>query len=430
MHLTAQEVRVENLEIGMFVSKLDVPWLKTPFPIQGFEISKREELELLSAYCNKVYIDKHLSKIDVTAHLYQMQQSNPKKKQLNPKIIRLMNERAKFKPSVEQYPAFTQLNKEIKDASVVYDEIISGMSKTYRYLECTGHISVPEVKRTSSKMVGSIIKNPNALAWLCRLSSDNDNLYHQAVRSAIWGLIFGRSLGLSRSNLKNIATALLLAPIGKTKLDPRLLLKRQNQQQANRYQQHIELTLKETQKIFSPGHQINHIIAAHCERNNGTGYPRSLAGNKIPFSSRIAGIASYYEELINPYPGVEAMTPVEAISQIYNSKNSLFQREIVEAFIQAIGIYPTGSLVKLSDNSVGIIVEQPKKSRLRPKVAIIKDPNNLTLSQPKVINLADPRHPLQIETSLKSSVAEINTHELHKKLFENNSWLSYIKSFL
>ncbi len=434
MHLTTQEIPVENLEIGMYVSRLDVPWVQTPFPIQGFYITKQEELDLLAHYCNKVYIDSFLSKVDVKARLTRPLES-PRKGEpgLDAKTTRLMNEKARFKPRVEDYKSTVKMKKEVKVASQMFERVTSQMAVAYRNIEQTGFVNVNEFRSAASDMVKSIVNNPDALAWLCRISSDNQTLHQQAVRSAVWGIIFARHLGLSRHDLRDIGTALLLASIGKSKLPKELLYSQTNQEEEQKYQEHVALTLEETQKIFSSSHQVNYILGAYCERNNGQGYPKHLVGNRIPFLARVAGIADYYESLINPYAQSEAKTPVEAISHLYAEKGNAFQVELVEQFIQAIGIYPTGSLVKLTNNSIGVVVEQPEKSRLRPRVAILKDGLNNPVENGKIVNLADNPEdeyglPLQIDKSLKSSSLDVSSEELHDKLFGGSGLFSFLRA--
>jgi HD-GYP domain-containing protein (c-di-GMP phosphodiesterase class II) len=296
-----------------------------------------------------------------------------------------------------------------------------------------GYVNIAQIRSASTEMVRSVVRNPDALAWLCRISKENQALHEQAVRSAIWGIIFGRHLGLSKHDLRDIGTALLLAPIGKCKLPKELLFGQLTTEETVLFQEHITLTLDETEKMFSTSHQVNYILSSYCERNNGSGYPRALVGNRIPFLARVAGLAYYYEELINPLPGAEALTPVEAISNLYNERGNLFQIELVESFIQAIGIYPTGSLVKLTNNSIAVVMEQPDNARLRPKVVVVKDGLNVKLDKPQVINLTDnPTDrfgmPLQIEKSLRSTSLDIDSRELHEKLFVKNKWLSFLQA--
>ncbi len=432
MHLSTQEIPVHNLQIGMYVSRLDVPWVQTPFPIQGFHISKQEELDQLALYCNKVYIDRFLSKIDVRSNLSLTPKKFIDKDKVDSKTKRLMSEKARFKPAVENYITSSKLRKEVNKANDLYSNVSGRMSTIFRDMMQNGLINISEVRSASTEMVKSVLRNPDALAWLCRISDDNKALHEQAVRSAIWGIIFARHLGLSKHDLRDVGTSLLLAPIGKCKLPRELLFGKLTAEEATLFQSHISLTLEETEKLFSTSHQVNYILSSYCERNNGSGYPRNLIGNRIPFLARVAGMAHYYEELINPLPGTEALTPVEAISNLYNERGNLFQNEMVESFIQAIGIYPTGSLVKLTNNSVALVMEQPSNSRLRPRVVIVKDGMNVKLDKPQVIKLSDnPTDrfgmPLQIEKSLKSASIDINSAELHDKLFVKNNWLSFLQ---
>jgi len=432
MHLSTQEIPVHSLQIGMYVSRLDVPWVQTPFPIQGFHITKQEQLEQLALYCNKVYVDRFLSKVDVKSNLSLTPKQPKQDDLLDSKTRRLMNEKARFKPAVENYVISSKLKKEVNKASRLYADINGQMAVVFRDMTKNGFVNVPQVRAACTEMVNSVIRNPDALAWLCRISSAHQALHEQAIRSAIWGIIFGRHLGLSKQDLRDIGTALMLSPIGKTSLPQELLYGELTPEEKAIYQSHINLTLTETEKMFSSSHQVNYILSAYCERNNGTGYPRNLVGNRIPFLARIAGLASHYEELINPLNAKETLTPVEAISTLYNERGNLFQIELIESFIQAIGIYPTGSLVKLTNSAIGIVMEQPKDSRLRPKVAIIKNGMNVTLEKPQVINLTNnPTDrfgmPLQIEKSLKSSSLEIDSHELHEKLFSRSDWFSFLR---
>lgn len=432
MHLTTQEIPVQNLEIGMYISRLDIPWVQTPFPIQGFFITKQDELDLLSHYCNKVYVDIFRSKVDVSASVKKtsVAQNNQPKKQTDARTVRLMREKARFKAPVESYPITNKLDKEIRSAKTMYENVTAQVATVYRDLESNGFINAAEIRSASMEMVKSVVKNPNALAWLCRLSEDHKALHQQAVRSAIWAIIFGRHLGLSKRDLRDLGIALLLAPIGKSKLPAELMAEQTNDQEVKLYQEHTALTLEETEKMFSPSHQVNYILSAYCERNDGSGFPRQLVGNRIPFLSRVAGIADYYEQLINPFDGKNAVTPVEATSHLYTLRGHLFQKELVEEFIQAIGIYPTGSLVELSNSSVAVVVEQPEQAKLRPRVAVIKDNTQYIFNKPKMLDLIKAPNdefglPLRIKRSLKSTASDIDAHQLHEKLFGNKNWLSF-----
>ncbi len=421
MHLKTQQISVSNLEIGMYVSRLDVPWVKTPFPIQGFYITKEDEISLLSQYCNHVYIDTILSKVDNPA-IKHARVPTSGKDPIDPKTRRLMNEKARMKARVENYQVTTPIKKELKTADKIYTNMTSTISATLAQIENGEPIQINQVEKSIRKMVDSVIRNPDALVWMCRIRQENAYLFESSIRASVWGLVFARHLGLSRKDLNDVGAALILSAIGKSKLPRELHIGELEEAEQEAYKAHIEKTLEELEYMGAVNGQIKFIISNYCERNNGSGYPRGLIGNRIPFLARVAGLADYYEQMINPRPGIEAMTPVEAVADLYHNRGILFQREMVEAFIQAIGIYPTGSLVELSDHSIGIVLEQKEKARLRPKVALVRNHYGIDLEQSKIIDLSENAPdengaPLEVLQSLPSSAVEVNTDILTDKLF-------------
>ncbi len=57
MSKKVRKIDVDGLRIGMYVSRLDRPWLETPFLFQGFIIRTDSEIEELCRYCEFVEID-------------------------------------------------------------------------------------------------------------------------------------------------------------------------------------------------------------------------------------------------------------------------------------------------------------------------------------------------------------------------------------
>jgi HD-GYP domain-containing protein (c-di-GMP phosphodiesterase class II) len=421
MHLKTQEVSVANIEIGMYISRLDVPWVKTPFPIQGFYVTKQDEINLLAQYCNKVYIDTILSKVDNPAIRHAKSAAGDSKK-LDAKPRQLMNEKARMKSRVESYKVVTPIKKELKTADKVYSNVTSTISTAISQIESGEPIQINQVEKSIHKMVESVIRNPDALVWMSRIRQENAHLFESSIRAAVWGLVFARHLGLSRKDLNDVGAALIFSAIGKSKLPRELHIGELEEREQEFYRQHIDKTLEELEYMGAVNGQIKFIISNFCERNNGSGYPRGLIGNRIPFLARVAGLSDYYESMINPRPGIEALTPVEAVADLYHNRGILFQREMIESFIQAIGIYPTGSLVELSDHSIGIVLEQREKARLRPKVALVRNNYGIDLEESKIIDLSelnadDSGEPIEVLQSLPSSAIEVNTDILTDKLF-------------
>jgi len=113
------------------------------------------------------------------------------------------------------------------------------------------------------------------------------------------------------------------------------------------------------------------IAQNHHERFNGSGYVLGLQGNQIPLYARIAGIINTYDALTSKRPYSKQVSHDEAIRSLYKTKEIDFQKDILETFIQCLGTYPSGSLVELNSGEVGIVLQQNRISRLRPRVMLV-----------------------------------------------------------
>jgi hypothetical protein len=153
------------------------------------------------------------------------------------------------------------------------------------------------------------------------------------------------------------------------------------------YQKFIEYGLEILHKTEGVSQQVINIVKFHCERFNGSGFPSSLSGDKIPFLSKVVGIVTVYDTVTNPRQSKYPLAPSKAMAKLYEMRDIEFQEELVVQFIQALGIYPTGTLVELSNGEVGVVVEQTFERRLKPKVMVVLDKNKKPQKEPYPLDL-------------------------------------------
>ncbi len=239
-------------------------------------------------------------------------------------------------------------------------------------------------------MVDSIIHNPDAFLWLSRLKAKDTHTHNRAIRATIWGIAFGRYMSLSKQDLDDLSIALLMSGIGKAKL-PRELLEKSDEltgTERSIYQKHINYSVKLLRQIGAFSSTVINIVASYCERFDGSGYPRKLQGSQIFFPAQIAGIVSYYEKITNHRDPEKSLDATRAMEHLYKLRDSKFQGELIEEFIQSIGIYPAGSLIELNSREVAVIVEQNKQYRLLPKIIILRDQKKKPVSKFKILDLS------------------------------------------
>jgi len=155
------------------------------------------------------------------------------------------------------------------------------------------------------------------------------------------------------------------------------------------------------------------MITHHHERHDGSGYPDGLRGDDIPIFARIASIVDCYDAITSQRSYARAIPPSTAIKMLYEWKDIDFQAELIEEFIQAVGIYPAGTLVELSTSEVGVVMEAYRSRRLRPRLMILLDANKQALQPPRTLDLlaektAADGSPLDILNSLEPNSHGIN----------------------
>ena len=159
--------------------------------------------------------------------------------------------------------------------------------------------------------------------------------------------------------------------------------------------------------------QILGVVQYHHERHDGGGYPFSLQGTQIPLLARIAGIVDSYDAITSPRPWAEARNATWAVSILYAERDKSFQSALVEQFIQSIGVYPTGTLVELSNSEVGVVIAQTPSRRLRPQIMVLLDHNKQQLIAPRIVDLMKIQQdssgePLTIAGCLKPGVHSLD----------------------
>ena len=242
-------------------------------------------------------------------------------------------------------------------------------------------------------MVDSILRNPTAFVWLKEMKRRDNYAYQHAMGCAIWAASFGRHLGLERAELQLLALGGLLCDVGKTRLPAELLSKRTplTAAEVELVHQHVQhgLDIIDSTPDLSP--KIREIVATHHERHDGSGYPWRLPGSEIPIFGRIMGVVDSYEAMTSMRPYAKSRSPHQAVNELYQLRGKLFQAELVEQFIQNCGIYPTGSLVELSNGQVAVVTDVHSLKRLRPRVMLLLDADKLPLQQFRVLDLGEVR---------------------------------------
>ena len=315
--------------------------------------------------------------------------------------------------SGNHYQVSTDIASELRVATLAYLSIQQEFNRIGKAVKAGNK---PDIKRLDpfiDALVESIIRNPAAAVWLARLKSKSSYAHRHCISCAILSSVMGRQLGLDRNELFQLALSGLLIDIGKLALPDTLLRKSTDLTHSEREEtrSHIQQGLDILQDL-PLSVEVLAAVRYHHERFNGCGYPNQLSGTDIPLYARIAGIVDCYDAMTSPRYYATPIPHSEAILKLAGWRSRLFQKELVDTFIQAIGLYPPGSLVELTNGEVAVVSDYKTGMGRKPKLTIILDVNKRRLGKKKVISISGIEGTIDIAKNLPPDAYNLDPEAL------------------
>lgn len=278
-------------------------------------------------------------------------------------------------------------------------------------------MEVEMVERVIDDMVESMVRNPDAMMWVARMREQNSSTYDHGLRVAINLIAFGRHLGYPKEQLGQLGVLGLLLDIGKIRV-PRELLEKNGQLTKEEFveiKRHVTHSVDILNQTANVNPDVTEAVAQHHERMDGSGYPFGLPGNKISIFGKMAAIADTYSAITTKRAYAEAASPHDALQMLSGWGGTQFQPDMVEHFIQSIGVFPVGSLVELSTGEVAVVVTHNKQKRLRPKVLVVTEEDKKPRKHPSlkdlIYDVSD--NPIYIRRGLPSNSYGIDPNEYY-----------------
>jgi HD-GYP domain-containing protein (c-di-GMP phosphodiesterase class II) len=280
---------------------------------------------------------------------------------------------------VEEMP---RAEKTMERAQETLKQIVSDV-------ESKGTVRIEKAEEVVGELVESMVRNPNALMWLARLRHQDARAYSHSLEAAIYMVSVGLQLGLDRAELSQMSTAGLMLDVGKLRV-PVELLERPGKLSESEFaavKRHVDYSLEILIGSEGVDARVIEAVARHHEREDGSGYPYGLKDETIGFYGRLAGIVDTYVAVTNPRPYAGTLSPHDGVRALYQWKGTIFHEPLVEVLVQAIGVFPVGSMVELSSGEVAIVVAHNRVRRLKPRVLLVTGPDKSALSRPAPLDL-------------------------------------------
>ncbi|MGB5177555.1 MAG: DUF3391 domain-containing protein [Gammaproteobacteria bacterium] len=399
-----EKIACDDLRPGMYVQELDRPWLDTPFLFQGFCIRDDEEIATLRNCCEYVFVNK--AREDTDPGIIHAKKES---KQTTASRVKAIACRA---GGSSRYTDTVVVEKELKTARKTHEESRLSIKDIFTTAQSDGTIDLHNASATTSSIVDSVLRNPDAFMLLQRIKNKDSYKFTHAINCCAVAATFCRHLGFSKTEIHDISMGALLLDIGITKL-PDTMLDTQgglNPLSMKLVRHHVNFGIELLDNTPDLPRIVREMVLTHHERVNGKGYPNALMGEKIPVCGRIAAIVDCYDAMISNRPYKEKVSPTDAVCAMYNWRNIDFHEDLIEQFIHCIGAYPTGSLVELNSGQIGIVMSQNRVRRLFPKILLILNADKVRYEHPNTVDLYE--HSLKTRGTVLEIKKAVDADEL------------------
>lgn len=232
-------------------------------------------------------------------------------------------------------------------------------------------------------VIEELLQNKNAKINLLDLKTFDNYTFQHSVSVAIYSILIGMSLNYSKDELKKLGMAAILHDIGKVLIPDEVLNKvgKLTDEEFSLIKSHSKKGYDYIKEHYYLEATVNAGILQHHEKYDGTGYPLGLKGDKISKFARIIAIADVYDALVSNRPYRRAMAPSEALEILYANSGTHFDPDMLNVFVRKIMPYPLGTIIRLSDNNIYIVIENIEGFNSRPIVRNVATNKVIDLSK-------------------------------------------------
>jgi HD-GYP domain-containing protein (c-di-GMP phosphodiesterase class II) len=364
-------IQVATLRPGMHVS-LAERWLDHPFLLNEFTLESEEQIDLIRA----------LGMVDIlwcAEHSDQAPLPLDADSQASPPAPTTQSDQRVAQARAER-KARDEKNRAARDrtrrAERAYLDAAAQLRSTFSVAFHSPGKAVEMAQAIIDDATKAFASDQNVSLVLLSEGMAASNLHTHGINVMLLSLLQARLHRLDAATMRSLALGALFHDLGKLKLPDAVRLKSEpemNRAELSYMQLHTELGAKMTFSLPDFDPVARSIIGLHHEHWDGTGYPYKLVGPKIPLAARLVAIADRYDELSNPPRIEDALTPHQALVQMFKREAGRFETAALNGFIKALGVYPPGTLVELSNGALGLVMSVNRDSALRPMVVLWQD---------------------------------------------------------
>jgi putative nucleotidyltransferase with HDIG domain len=380
---TIKLIDIKQLRPGMYVHDVNCSWMDHPFVTNHFMVKDVQRVcEIKALGVHELFIDTAKGS-DVEG--VSAKSSDDLRRDVDVRMAEIANE-------IQAEPQRVNLTQEVERARVLHSEANRIVRNLIQDVRLGKQVELEQVEPVVENIIDSVFRNQDALLPLARLKDHDNYTFQHSVSVSALLVSFARGLKLERPIIKEIAIGGLLHDVGKAKVPDDILNKPAKLTDAEfaKMKSHVVQSILILQNTPGISQIALDVAGQHHERFDGTGYPNKLKGDEISLYGRMGAIVDVYDAITSDRCYHKGMAPTAALGRLLEWSKYHFDPELVRAYVKSLGIYPTGSLVRLHSGRLGVVIEQHEESMMRPKVRVIFHAEHQRYLLPEVLDLSWP----------------------------------------
>jgi len=376
-----EKIRVDQLAVGMYVESLCARWVDHPFWRTSFLVRDRSELAALRASgIAECWIDRSRGVASGAVQPAGVAAAGAAAAGVAvaaPAAAAIGGENsveAAAPASVaREAPARVSFDEEIARAAAVCTQAARATQSLFREVRLGRAIEVERCAEISQRIAESATRHPSALVSLARVRTHHSYTFLHSVAVCALMASLAKHLGSDEAATRDAALAGLFHDIGKAGIAREILDKPGSLTDAEYalVKAHPGIGRRMLLENLVTNDTVLHACLHHHERFDGNGYPEGLAAEAIPYAARLNSVCDVYDAITSVRAYKEAWDPAEAIARMAAwTKAGQFDPSVFRAFVDTVGIYPVGSLVRLQSERLALVTDQNPQRPAQPFVKV------------------------------------------------------------
>ena len=364
-----KKVQASEVRLGMYIHELRGNWLEHPFWRKSFKLVQQKDLDkLVSCDLDEIWIDTAKGLDVAPTETGLVENLKPADKTTQANTITQEASPPPSPPPVKKPVARVSVEEELENAKKLQKKTKDAVTSMFSDVRMGKALEIEGAESLVEEINQSMERNPNALLTLIRLKNVNEYTYMHSVAVCMLMVALGRQMGLDEAQIKQAGTAGFLHDIGKMVITNEELNKpgKLSDEEFADMKSHPERGWEILKSCYQVHETALDVCLHHHERVDGKGYPEKLSGDALTLFARMGAVCDVYDAISSDRCYKSAWSPAESIRKMASWKDGHFDETVFQAFVKAIGIYPSGTLLKLKSGRLGVVMEQSTKKLTTP----------------------------------------------------------------